>query len=968
MNALANDLQTGIEILWYKIESVLGRGGFGITYLATDTNLDQLVAIKEYLPHEFGTRSGDSTVQPLSVAQKEVYDWGLERFMSEAQTLAKFKHANIVRVLSVFKENNTGYMVMEYEEGEDLSYVYKRKWNLSQRELEDVYYPIIDGLASVHKEGFIHRDIKPANIYIRADGSPVLLDFGAARQAVGTKTKTLTSMLSIGYAPFEQYSDAQGKQGAWTDIYALGASIHQGITGEKPLESTIRAMALVHKEPDPYEPLSHSNPEGYTPAFLRAIDEALRLQINDRPQTLEEFLGMLKGEIELPDLPKADELDPEATVVRAKTVLRPRKKKLTDVDATDPDQYIKTEIIARAKKVPPRATNAVNKERTPESRPAEQGISTKAKILFAMVGIAAIIIAGVIFFPGLKMPGEIQTAEEIPTQTAEEIQTQKVDSLLKKADELIANGKYYDKSGEGALSAYQQVIAIEPGNLAAKNGINNVGQHYLLQAGQYIDVKDFAQANASLEVVNSIDSDFPGLKKALARFSQNIDTEKKFKQIEILLSQASTALDKGQVYEPDQKSAIFYYRNVLKLDLDNVTAKLGLFQIADGLIDGAQNALDENDTKHAEKLIGLAETIDPEKTAIQTIRQQIKNTIQLEITLAKADSAYVKDRYTGPNNDNAYKLYNEVLDIAPSNQHARGQLEKIANFYADKTQDNIRSGQIKSAKINLGKLETYFPGNSDISKLKSAIDKKQGQISASRKIANIMAKADSAYAKSRYTTPKNDNAYELYKQALAIAPSNTRAQERLNRIADYYADRTRSYTRSGNITSANTSLDTLENYFPDNSSIAKLKSAISKKQSQIEAANLAKKTPSTTRQLLPAGVNQKQDDNQVVQDVVGLFINAFKNRDMIGLLKVSHLTSQQQALYASIFKSYQSLNIKVAPNSFSLSKINGVARIKFEIIDLVDSNGNSAITSANWTKIELKITKNEDGWSKAAII
>lgn len=106
----------------------------------------------------------------------------------------------------------------------------------------------------------------------------------------------------------------------------------------------------------------------------------------------------------------------------------------------------------------------------------------------------------------------------------------------------------------------------------------------------------------------------------------------------------------------------------------------------------------------------------------------------------------------------------------------------------------------------------------------------------------------------------------------------------------------------------------------------------------------------------------------MVQDVVGLFINAFKNRDMIGLLKVSQLTSQQQALYASIFKSYQSLNIKVAPNSFSLSKIDGVARIKFEIIDLVDSNGNSAITSANWTKIELKITKNEDGWSKAAII
>jgi serine/threonine protein kinase len=303
VNAVTRDLCSGFKILWYQIESVLGRGGFGITYLARDENLGQLVAIKEYLPFAFAARSGDSTVQPTSVEKQGIFSLGLERFMSEAQMLAKFKHPNIVRVLSVFKHNNTGYMVMEYERGETLSGVYKRKKKLKQHELEDIFYPIIDGLSYVHKAGFIHRDIKPSNIYIRSDGSPVLIDFGAARQAIDSITKPLTSMFSVGYTPFEQYHHSSDKQGAWTDVYALCATMYQGITGEKPQESTIRGMALLHHEPDPYKPLSRLGIKSYTPAFLQTIDRALMLRIYDRPQTLDDFLGMLKGDIGLSGLP-----------------------------------------------------------------------------------------------------------------------------------------------------------------------------------------------------------------------------------------------------------------------------------------------------------------------------------------------------------------------------------------------------------------------------------------------------------------------------------------------------------------------------------------------------------------------------------------------------------------------------------------------------------------------------------------
>ncbi len=888
MSAVANDLQSGFEILWYQIESVLGRGGFGITYLARDNNLGQLVAIKEYLPHDFATRSGDSTVQPVSVEQNDVFSWGLERFMSEAQTLAKFKHPNVVRVLSVFKHNNTGYMVMEYEEGEDLSDVYKRKKKLTQRELEDIYYPVIDGLSSVHKEGFIHRDIKPSNLYIRTDGSPVLIDFGAARQAVGSKTKTLTSMLSIGYAPFEQYNDEPGKQGPWTDIYALGASLHQGITGEKPMESTIRGMALLHDEPDPYEPLSQSRIEGYSHAFLRAIDQALMLQIYDRPQTLEDFLGMLKGEIALPDLPDKNEKVTESTVVRDKTVVRPGKRKFSgaEVEVTHLDQPAPNEKAATREKEPSGiATTEEIKQPPDKPRLNRKSLITRPTFLIGMAVVVAIIVAFVAYYPGEPSP--------------EEHQQQRVNDLLKKAGELIAGGNYYDASSTSAFSVYQQVLAIEPDNPAAKNGIDNVGQHYLLQAEQFIDIKDFGQADASLKIVNAINPEFPGLKETVGRFSENLDNEKKFKQIELYNSLANSALEKGQIYKPEQKSAFFYYQNVLKLDPENVTANLGVFKIADRLIAQAQTAIKKNDTKRATTLVNLAESINPDNPAIQTLRQQISQTGDLKKILVRADSAYAKNRYTSPRNDNAYDLYRQVLSIEPSNQQAQKRLNQIADYYANKTQSATRSGNIATANTNLGILQKFFPDYSVISNLKRGISDKQNEI---KKQAEI----------------KRQN--EIEKQA------EIKRQNEIKKQAEI------------------------------------------KRQNEIAALKKSEIKLPTINKLLPTGINQKQDDYQVVQDIVGTFINAFKNRDMNGLLEVAQLTNQQRGLYAKIFGLYQSVNIKVAPNSFTLNKKDGVARVQFEIIDLVDTNGNQVVTSANWTKIELNIAKMNGSWLKAAII
>jgi serine/threonine protein kinase len=211
-------LPPGYEIEGYRIEGTLGTGGFGVTYLAREISLDRLVAIKEYLPADISVRdTRHNTVHPIDRDDEETFDWGLERFRGEALTLVSFRHANIVAVLRFFEANGTAYMVMDYEQGSSLGDILRDAGTLPEHEIHEILFPLLDGLDRVHRAGFLHRDIKPDNIYIRADGSPVLLDFGAARLAVGQKGQHMTGLVTVGYAPPEQY-DSGSPQGPWTDI------------------------------------------------------------------------------------------------------------------------------------------------------------------------------------------------------------------------------------------------------------------------------------------------------------------------------------------------------------------------------------------------------------------------------------------------------------------------------------------------------------------------------------------------------------------------------------------------------------------------------------------------------------------------------------------------------------------------------------------------------------------------------
>lgn len=290
-----HSLKTGVILRNYEIIRVLGEGGFGITYLAKDIELGLKIVIKEYFPNEFSIRKQDSTIIAKSSSIQD-FAKGLLRFKEEAQTLAKFNHPSIVKILSYFEANDTAYFVMEYEEGIDLSqYLKQKNAAINQDDIYGIIMPILEGLKEVHAYNYLHRDIKPGNILLRANNSPVLIDFGASKLVTGDVSKSITSMLTEGYAPLEQYSTDIKKQGPFTDIYAVSAVIYKMITGKVPPSAQTRSYQLLSEGNDPFEPLTSLKLSGYDTNFLRAADRALSINGKDRPQNVKEFQSDISG-------------------------------------------------------------------------------------------------------------------------------------------------------------------------------------------------------------------------------------------------------------------------------------------------------------------------------------------------------------------------------------------------------------------------------------------------------------------------------------------------------------------------------------------------------------------------------------------------------------------------------------------------------------------------------------------------
>lgn len=305
MNAIHSQqaLDPDTMVQEYRVDRVLGMGSLGIVYAAENTYFNEMVALKEFLPTNLACRKG-TTVAPISSDVQPSYDWALKKFLDEARTLRELchpqAHRNIVRVRQFIEQNDTAYMVMDYEKGRPLSDILEERGTLPEAELDQIIRPLLDGLERIHGASIWHRDIKPSNILIRPDHSPVLIDFGAARHEVVGRDPSVMSQYTPGYAAIEQFHDA-AQQGPWTDIFALGGTLYRAVSGRKPAKAIERFV-----DNKVYAPATRAARGNYSPTLLAAIDAALALKPEERPQSIADWRRWFDGEVVL-NLNSADD-------------------------------------------------------------------------------------------------------------------------------------------------------------------------------------------------------------------------------------------------------------------------------------------------------------------------------------------------------------------------------------------------------------------------------------------------------------------------------------------------------------------------------------------------------------------------------------------------------------------------------------------------------------------------------------
>jgi non-specific serine/threonine protein kinase len=427
-------LPSGAVLREWRLEEVLGVGGFGIVYKARGVYFDELVAIKEYFPSSISVRDSSDTVVPIDSDAEEVHALGLKKFVEEAKLLWNLstptRHPNIVSVRSLFEIHGTAYMVMDFEDGVSLSKMLKQGRRFNERSLWNILRPIAEGLERAHRVGVLHRDIKPPNILITEDNRPVLIDFGSARFEAAEATSTKVTFHTPPYAAIEQYVKTYA-QGPWTDIYALGVVMYECVTGEKPPEVLERLHAGLGK------PLAEGKWPGYSKRFLTALDAAMTVKPDERPQSISDWLAMFgkkvgqstdgegddeatrfyAGQVEAEEIvpvPPTPNLDPKAPVetgvpddpkeasfklageeTRASKKLTSEKKATEESEKAPSRRRAASTSVEAAAAPPVTGMAAKSGEGAPEKKkPSTAMIAGAAVAVLAVVGVGALSLRG----------------------------------------------------------------------------------------------------------------------------------------------------------------------------------------------------------------------------------------------------------------------------------------------------------------------------------------------------------------------------------------------------------------------------------------------------------------------------------------------------------------------------------------------------------------------------------------------
>ena len=502
-------LPPGTRFEEYRLDAVLGAGGFGITYRAYDAHLDKFVAIKEYLPGEFATRTEASTVVPKSNTDAQDYHWGLTRFLDEARTLARFDHTHLNKVHRFFEANGTAYMVLEYIDGETLAGRLSRETYLEEAALQRLLDEVLSGLAVMHEAGYVHRDIKPGNMMLREeDGSAVVLDFGAARQAVGQRSKPITSILTPGYAPIEQYDSKADDVGPWSDIYALGMVAYRCSSGlgDNELPDAVTRGRIQRKGQIDLMPAVEAGKGRYSPKLLEAIDWAIEVDEEARPQSVAAWRQALAGGGSRKSPPRS---------VRKPTT-QPVKGRTTEHTGMRWSSVALTVVIVALLgagawwgwqaypelfgqgpgDTPPVAQQEapadVHGEPAQEAKPGETGEA----------------VASAEDPPPADKASIEQPASKEPALSPEEAE---VSRLLAAAEADLKARRLTSPAGNNAWEKYQQVLSLSPAHPEATAGVERVIESYMELFGAAFEQEAFEQAETYLSRIRDLHPDSPAL-------------------------------------------------------------------------------------------------------------------------------------------------------------------------------------------------------------------------------------------------------------------------------------------------------------------------------------------------------------------------------------------------------------------------------------------------------------------------
>ena len=446
-NELRGTLPAGTRLRNYELISVLGHGGFGITYYARDTTLGREVAVKEYLPTSLALRENGTTVVPRSTQLAEDFIWGRERFLEEARILATLEGVpSIVRVYDFLEANGTAYMVMGLARGETLDQRLKRDKQLPPAVVERMIERLLGGLEEVHKAGFLHRDVKPANIILDAKDNPTLIDFGASRAAMAERTAAMTAIFTPRYAAAEQLTS--DKQGPWTDIYSVSATLYHSIRGHAPPSSLERALN------DTYEPLAGLSLAGFSSGTLQGIDAGLALRAKDRPQSIAVWRDVFSS---------TDASDGDATVVARRAKPSPAPKTPAPPQKT-PGPAPKTTAPPTppsAPREPSRLAVAAGSARTSLASALGVAIARNNRVkLYAGVMAAILVLAagGYLVFSTKPAPSPAQAEQQ---RVEEQAAKQKAETEARQKAAAEAQQKAAAEAQQKAAAEAQQKAAAE---------------------------------------------------------------------------------------------------------------------------------------------------------------------------------------------------------------------------------------------------------------------------------------------------------------------------------------------------------------------------------------------------------------------------------------------------------------------------------------------------------------------------